>query len=149
MDNPRPSDIENDPFDGALVRRFLESMPIFQLYGAKVIGFTRGTSELEIPWRRDLTFDGKTIQAGVSASLMDFAGGSAVATMLPIDQGIMTTGFEVHNTAPAVGDRLIAIGQAVHIGKRTGVGRADVYVERDGERTLCATGLVSIQSFKI
>ena len=146
MDNPLSGD---DSFVSANVRRFLESMPIFHLYGARVLSFEKGKSELEIPWREDLTFDGKTIQAGVSASLMDFAGGSAVATMLPGDQGIMTTGFEVHNTAPAIGDRLVAYGEAIHVGKRTGVGRADVYIERNGERILCATGLVSTQSFQL
>ena len=127
---------------GAAVRRFLESMPIFHLYGARAIQFGAGTSELEIPWRKELTFDGVAIQAGISANLMDFAGGTAAATLLPPGWGIMTTGFEVHNTAPALGERLVAFGEAIHMGKSTGVARADVFVERDGQRTLCATGLV-------
>ena len=132
--------------DGTAVRQFLESMPVFRLYGARAVHFEAGKSELEIPWRKALTFDGVTIQAGVSAALMDFAGASAAATLLPVGWGIMTTGFEVHNTAPAIGERLVAYGEAIRMGKSTGLARADVFVERNGQRTLCASGLVSIRA---
>ncbi|MBT4486679.1 MAG: PaaI family thioesterase [Rhodospirillaceae bacterium] len=143
---PNDQDQPRENHNGAAVQRFLESMPIFAHYGARVVGFTAGASELELLWRRELTFDGATIQAGVSAALMDFAGGSAAATLLPAGWGIMTTGYEVHNTAPALGERLIALGQAIHMGKRTGLARADVFVEQHGERTLCASGLVTTQA---
>ena len=139
-------DPETPEHNGPAVRRFLESMPIFALYGIRVLNFGPGTSELEMPWREDLTFDGKTIQAGVSGALMDFAAASAAATLLPQGWGIMTTGFEVHNTAPAEGQRLVALGAAIHMGKSTGLARADVFAERDGKRTLCASGLVTIRA---
>ena len=132
---------------GAVVRAFLEGMPAFRLYGARVVGFEAGRSELEIPFRKELTFDGVTIQAGISAALLDFAGASAAATLLPEGWTIATTGFEVHNTAPARGERLVALGAVLDPNKSLGVARADVFAERDGERTLCATGLVTTRGF--
>ena len=132
--------------NGPAVRRFLESMPIFAMFGARVGNFAAGTSELEMPRRRDLTYDGTAIPATVTGALIDFAGGSAAATLLPPGWGIMTTGFEVHNTAPAVGQRLVALGAAIHMGKSTGLARADIFAERDGKRTLCASGLVTVRA---
>ncbi len=146
MDESSEVETNSTAHNGRAVRQFLESMPVFDLYGGQVLGFQRGRSELALSWRRDLTFDGNTIQAGVSAALLDFAGASAAATLLPPGWGIMTTGFEVHNTAPAVGERLVALGEAIHMGKRTGLARADVYAEQDGERTLCASGLVTVRA---
>lgn len=93
------------------VRRFLESMPIFAMFGARLVQFAAETSELEMPWRRDLTYDGTAIPATVTGALIDFAGGSAAATLLPQGWGIMTTGFEVHNIAPATGQRMVALGE--------------------------------------
>ncbi|MFP6774432.1 MAG: PaaI family thioesterase, partial [Alphaproteobacteria bacterium] len=58
-------------------------MPIFAMFGARVVNFAAGTSELEMPWRRDLTYDGTAIPATVTGALIDFAGGSAAATLLP------------------------------------------------------------------
>ena len=128
------------------VRRFLESMPIFAMFGARLVKFAAETSELEMPWRRDLTYNGTAIPATVTGALIDFAGGSAAATLLPQGWGIMTTGFEVHNIAPATGQRMVALGEALHMGKRTGLARADVFSERDGKRTLCASGLVTVRA---
>ena len=128
------------------VRRFLESMPIFAMFGARLVKFAAETSELEMPWRRDLTYDGTAIPATVTGALIDFAGGSAAATLLPQGWDIMTTGFEVHNIAPATGQRMVALGEALHMGKRTGLARADVFSERDGKRTLCASGLVTVRA---
>ena len=135
--------------NGPAVRRFLESMPIFALFGAKVVNFAAGQSELEMPWRHDLTFYGIAIPATVTGALLDFAGGSAAATLLPVGWGIMTTGFEVHNTARAAGERLVALGTAIHMGKSTGLARADVFVERDGQRTLSASGLVTVRALPV
>lgn len=47
-----------------------------------------------------------------------------------------TTSFEIHNVAPAVGTRLIAIGTAVSVGKTIAVSRAEVFAENDGVFTL-------------
>lgn len=91
-------------------------------------------------------WNGTAIPATVTGALIDFAGGSAAATLLPQGWGIMTTGFEVHNIAPATGQRMVALGEALHMGKRTGLARADVFSERDGKRTLCASGLVTVRA---
>ncbi len=131
------------------MRRFLESKPIFAMFSARVVKFAAGTSELEMPWRRDLTYDGTAIPATINGDLIDFAGGSAAATLLLQGWGIMTTGFEVHNIAPATGQRMDALGEALHMCKRTGPARADVFSERDGKRTLCASSLVTVQAVAV
>ena len=68
--------------------------------------------------------------------LADYAGVSAAACKLPPGWMAATTAFEVHNIAPAAGERLVAIGQAVSMGKSIGVSRAEVLAQRDGQWTL-------------
>ncbi len=103
--------------DDTAIRRFLKGMPIFHLLGVKAVHFEAGKGELELPWRKYLTHDGTTIPAAVSATPMDFAGGAAVATLLPRGSSMMTTGSEVHNIAPAVGERRLAYGETISLGK--------------------------------
>ncbi len=94
--------------DDTAIRWFLEGVPIFHLLGVKAMHFEAGKVELELSWRQDLTHDGTTIPAAVSATPMDFAGGAAVATSLPRGWSMITTRSEVHNIAPAVGEPLLA-----------------------------------------
>ena len=121
-------------------------MPLFALYGAHVVRFTADRSKLELPWRRELTFDGTTIQAGISAAQMDFAGSCAAATLLQAGRGHHDHGVRVTETATAVGQRLVALGQAIHMGKSTGLARADVFVEQDGQSILCASGPITTKA---
>jgi uncharacterized protein (TIGR00369 family) len=102
-----------------------------------VSGFgASGISRIEMPIRADLTFDGRVVQGGIVGVLADYAGVSAAACTLPQGWMASTTGFEVHNVAPAVGERLVAIGRAQHVGKSLGVSRAEVYAMSGSVATL-------------
>jgi uncharacterized protein (TIGR00369 family) len=142
----------------------IEAMPACQLIGAKVLGFevatgpagpgsVQGRSGLECPVRPSLTFDGRVVQAGVVGMLADFAGVSAAACTLPAGWMCSTTSFEVHNLAPAVGERLVALGQSLQVGKSHAVSRAEVYaVARvDGEErwTLVCAATTTSRPFQL
>lgn len=113
----------------------IEHMPASRLLGVKVRGFARdqagelnqGVSVIECPVKPELTFDGRVVQAGLVGTLADFAGVSAAACTLPDGWMCSTTGFEVHNLAPAAGERLVAVGRSLFVGKSHAVSRAEVY----------------------
>jgi acyl-coenzyme A thioesterase PaaI-like protein len=81
--------------------------------------------------------------------LADFAGVSAETCTLDPGWSSSTTSFEVHNTAPARGVRLIAMGQAMKVGTSIGVSRAEVYAETGGELSLVCLATTTCKPFRI
>jgi uncharacterized protein (TIGR00369 family) len=119
----------------------IHGMPASQLLGLQVIGFQLdGQSRIELPIRRELTVEGRVVQGGIVGLLADYAGVSAASCTLPEGWMAVTTGFAVHNLAPAVGDRLVAIGQLQQMSAAQAVSRVDVFALREGLATLVAVG---------
>lgn len=121
-------------------------MPIARTLGFHFTQRGNGKSELVQPVVEAITFDGRAVQAGAVATIADFAGGAAVSSLLPPDWRITTADMTVKLLAPAVGEKLIARGQALQTGKAISVARADVFAVADGVETLCATALVTIRN---
>lgn len=116
------------------LQQTIEQMPASRLLSLTVLGFGhdpagQGISALECAVRPELTFDGRVVQGGLVGTLADYAGVSAAACTLGEGWMASTTGFEVHNLAPAAGKRLVAVGRSVQVGKSHAVSRAEVYAE--------------------
>lgn len=110
------------------LRSAIESMPASRFIGLTVAGFdVCGRSRIELAIRPELTFDGRVVQGGIVGLLADYAGVSAAAASLPTGWIATTTAFEVHNLAPAVGERLVALGEALQVGRGSAVSRADIW----------------------
>jgi uncharacterized protein (TIGR00369 family) len=128
----------------------IESMPASRLIGLRVLGFSpSGQSMLELAVTPSLTFDGRVVQGGVVGMLADYAGVSAASSTLPAGWAASTTGFEVHNLAPAAGDRLVAVGQAVQVGKSHAVSTATVWAFRGEVATLVAVATTACRPFEL
>ena len=128
----------------------IESMPASELIGLKVLGLApEGVSLIELPIRAELTFDGRVVQAGIVGMLADYAGVTAANCNLPLGWMPATTGYEVHNLAPAKGDALVAIGRAVHVGKSSAVSSAQVWARRGDAYTLVAWATATCNRFEL
>jgi uncharacterized protein (TIGR00369 family) len=115
------------------LKQGIDLMPAAKLLGIQAIGFhPKGVSHIEMLVTPKATFDGRVVQGGIVGVLADFAGISAAACTLPEGWMVGTTSFEIHNIAPAIGTRLIAIGRAVNVGKTIAVSRAEVFAENEG-----------------
>ncbi len=125
-------------------------MPSSKLIGLKVLGFAAdGVSLLELPMRIELTFDGRVAQGGIVGMLADYAGVSAANSTLPLGWMASTTGYEVHNLAPAIGDVLVAIGRVIHVGKTNAVSSAEVWARRGDVHTLVAWATTRCKPFEM
>jgi uncharacterized protein (TIGR00369 family) len=122
---------------------FIESMPIVALLGVRLVELSPGRAEYELPIQREITFDRSVVQGGIVGTLADFAG--VTAAMSALDEGWFssTVDFQVQNLAPAVGDRLVAVGESLRSGRRVGLSRADAYAIRGDQRVSCATALTT------
>lgn len=132
------------------LRAAILSMPATRLLGLEVVGFDpSGVSRFELPVRPELSFDGRVVQGGIVGVLADYAGVSAAACTLPVGWIAATIGFEVHNVAPAAGERLIAIGRAQHVGRSLGVSRAEVFAVIGRTVTLVCVATTTCKPFEL
>ena len=137
-----------DPGLRADLAQAIEAMPASRLVGLKVLGFAPGgVSALEMRVTPPLTFDGRIVQGGIVGLLADYAGVSAASSALPAGWAASTTGYEVHNLAPAAGERLVAIGEAVQVGKSHAVSTARVWSMSGGSTTLVAVATTTCRPF--
>lgn len=128
------------------VSGFLKAMPIASFYGIVLDQVEAGTCTLKLPFRPELSHDGRAFQASISGALADFAGGLAIVTLLPPGHGVATIGYELHLLVPAYGSELIARGQSIRLGRTVSLAHADVFSVRDGVETHCATAIVSLRT---
>jgi uncharacterized protein (TIGR00369 family) len=139
-----------DPAFRADLKAAIEAMPASRLLGLRVAGFgAEGASRIEMPIRPEISFDGHVVQGGFVGVLADYAGVSAAACTLPAGWIASTTGFEVHNLAPAVGQRLVAVGRALSVGKTLGVSRAEVYAQHGERWTLVCAATTTCRPFEL
>lgn len=145
------SSLEFPPVDPSVrvdLRRAIESMPASRWLGLRIVGFDpKGVSRIEMDVRPEMTFDGVSVQGGLVGALADYAGVSAAVCAMPDGWRAATAGFEVHNIAPAAGERLVAIGRAISVGKTIGVSRADVYALRAGVWSLVTIATTTARLF--
>jgi uncharacterized protein (TIGR00369 family) len=102
----------NENFEGT-VRKLLLGMPYLQWLGLSFVHIAPGEVDFSMPLRSEITFDGKSVQAGPIGSLLDFAGGAAAFTLVPEHAMLATTDFTVKLVAPALGDHFIGRGRVV------------------------------------
>jgi uncharacterized protein (TIGR00369 family) len=130
----------------AVVRKLLLGMPYLQWLDLSFVHITPGEVDLAMPLRREITFDGESVQAGPIGSLLDFAGGAAAFTLVPEHEMLATSDFTVKLVAPAIGDRFIGRGRVVAKAGATTISRADVFAVKSNVETMIATGLVSMRT---
>lgn len=124
------------------VKQILLSMPYVLWLGLTFQRIAPGEVEFLMPYRAEITFDGKALQAGPIDSLLDFAGATAAFTLVPVGVMLATIDYSVKLLNSAVGEQFLSRGQGISAGKSLTVARADVFAVGEGGRHI-ATGLVT------
>lgn len=138
--------IPANPDYEATVRQLILAMPYVQWLGLSFVRISPGRVELSMPHRPEITFDGKTVQAGPIGALLDFSGGAAAFTLAPAGAFLSTIDFSCKLLAPAVGERFFGRGEVVSAGRMLTVARADAFAVGERGETLVATGLVTMRA---
>jgi uncharacterized protein (TIGR00369 family) len=124
-------------------REAMASQPFSVLLGAQVDMFESGKAQLSIPMSQKLLQQDGFVHGGVLAYLADncltYAGGSVLGKVL-------TSEFKINYIRPAKdADRLVAVATVVGSGRTQAVCRCDIFLERGGERKLCAAAQGTIR----
>jgi uncharacterized protein (TIGR00369 family) len=114
------------------------------LIGATLEKVEPGRVEIALAFRPELSQQHGFFHAGMLSAIADTAGGFAGFTLFPADAGVLTVEFKVNLLAAADGERLHAVGEVIRSGRTLTVCRLEVFVDKAGKRTHCATGLQTL-----
>lgn len=112
--------------------------------GAQLESVEPGRVTIALAFRPELSQQHGFFHAGIVSTIADSAGGYAGFTLFPADCAVLTVEFKMNLLAPARGERAIAVGEVLRHGRTLTVCRLEAYVEKDGQRTHCATGLQTL-----
>ncbi len=109
--------------------------------GAELTGVEPGACEIRLPYQAGLSQQHGYFHAGALSAIADSAGGYAAYTLMEADESVLAVEFKVNLLAPArgdIGDAAVARARVVRSGRTLTVCQIEVFVERDGQETLCA-----------
>ncbi|WP_341703939.1 PaaI family thioesterase [Ferrovibrio sp.] len=119
----------------------IEISPFTKWVGTEIVDFAAGQVKIAIDLRPDLTqhhgFGHGAIVGYMADTACAWAAASAVGD-------VVTSEYKLNLLAPAVGQRLTAVGSVVKAGSRQVVARADVFAVKDGAEKIVATALATI-----
>jgi uncharacterized protein (TIGR00369 family) len=132
--------MSGDNFDPALFlqlgREVLAKQPFSVLLGTELEALRPGHCTLALPMTAQLHQQNGFAHGGVLSYLADnaltYAGGTALRVP------VVTSEFKINYLRPALGERLVARAEAVHVSKTQAVCRCEVFVLNAGEERLCA-----------
>jgi uncharacterized protein (TIGR00369 family) len=124
-------------------REVLAQQPFSVLVGAQLAAFDKGSAQISVPVVPALLQQNGFVHGGVLAYMADncltYAGGSVLGPVL-------TAEFKINYLRPVTdSDRLVAIATVVGSGRTQAVCRCDIFMEREGERKLCAAAQGTIR----
>lgn len=124
----------------ARVRASFDNQGLMAHLGARLTRIAPGCVHIELPSRPEVTQQHGYFHAGATSAIADSAGGYAAYTLFPEGTAVLTVEYKINLLAPAVGDRLEAIGTVLRSGRTLTVCRLELYGIAGESRSLVATG---------
>jgi uncharacterized protein (TIGR00369 family) len=94
--------------------------------GARLGRVSDGEVDIELPWSEGIQQQHGFAHAGAIATIADSACGYACLTRMPEGSAVLSIEFKINLLSPAVGERFIARGRVVRVGRTVGVATAEV-----------------------
>ena len=82
----------------------------------------------------------RCIHAGATSAIADSAGGYAAFTLFLENTAVLTVEYKINLLAPAVGDRIEAVGTVLKSGRTLTVCQVEVFAFQGSKRSLVAAG---------
>src|SRR5262245_51857288 len=94
--------------------------------GARLVRVAEGEVDIELPWSEAIQQQHGFVHAGAIATIADSACGYACLTRMAEGSAVLSVEFKINMLAPAVGERFVARGRVVRVGRTIGVATAEV-----------------------
>lgn len=125
-----------DPDFEPRVRASFSRQRAMETIGARLVRVEAGEVELELPFRDDLTQQHGFLHAGIVTAIVDSACGYAALSLMEPGAAVVSVEYKVNLLAPAVGERMRAIGRVIKPGRTLLVCTGEVIAVSGTEETL-------------
>ena len=115
-----------DPAFAARVRASFARQQAMVLIGARLTVVEPGATEIELPYRPELTQQKGFVHGGILGMIADSACGYAAYSLMPATSSLVTVEYKINILAPAKG-ALVARGQVIRPGRTLTVARGEIY----------------------
>ncbi|MGH7080262.1 MAG: PaaI family thioesterase [Acetobacteraceae bacterium] len=127
--------------DAALDERIRTSFTrqgLMRTLGASLVKIAPGLVEIALSPAPAISQQHGFVHAGAISAIADTAAGYAALSLMPPDRGVLTTEFKINLVAPAIGDRILARGRVVKMGRTLTLAQAEVFAIDGGGEKLVA-----------
>ena len=121
-----------DPAFESRVRASFDRQRAMHTIGARIVRVEPGEVELELPFRDDLTQQHGFLHAGIVTTLVDSACGYAALSVMDRESAVLSVEYKVNMLAPAIGERMRAIGRVIKSGRTLVVCTGEVIAVANG-----------------
>jgi uncharacterized protein (TIGR00369 family) len=118
------------------LRGFFASSPFMVDLGVEPTAVSSGRVTTQLVIQRKHQQHTGVVHAGVMASLADHTMGAAAQTMAPAGHWVLTAELKTSLLRGTSGERLVCEAQVLKPGRMLSFTEAEVWAEKDGERTL-------------
>ncbi|MFJ2269445.1 PaaI family thioesterase [Streptomyces sp. NPDC087849] len=139
MEDPTQQE-QASPEVQARIRAGFDSQGLMGHLGARMTHIGPGCVHIALPSRPEVTQQHGYFHAGATSAIADTAGGYAAFTLFPENTEVLTVEYKINLLAPAVGDRIEAVGTVLKSGRTLTVCKLEVFGVQDGRRKLVANG---------
>ncbi|WP_311409769.1 PaaI family thioesterase [Methylorubrum extorquens] len=120
------------------VRASFAKQGLMTTLGATLVDLAPGRVEIAFEPTSAISQQHGFVHAGALSAIADGAAGYAALSLMPPDQGVLTTEFKINFLEPAAGDRIRALGTVMKAGRTLTFAQAEVFAEADGHERLIA-----------
>lgn len=105
--------------------------------GARLVRVADGEADIELAWSEAIQQQHGFAHAGAIATIADSACGYACLTRMAEGSAVLSVEFKINLLAPAVGERFVARGRVVRVGRTIGVATAEVFAHSAAKPDSC------------
>jgi uncharacterized protein (TIGR00369 family) len=128
-----------DPDYEARLRASFQRQQVMATLGARLTRVAPGETDIELPFRSDLTQQNGFLHAGIVTTILDSACGGAALSLMPAKAGVLSIEFKTNLLAPARGELLVARARVVRAGRTITVCQAEGVMVDGGREVHVAT----------
>ena len=128
----------SDPAFESRIRSSFDSQGLMKTIGARLLDVAPGEVRIELPFSKAITQQHGFLHAGIVSTIADNACGFAAYTLMPAGSEILGVENKINFLAPAKGERFVASGRVVKIGRTLAVCAGEVHAYENGRETLVA-----------
>ncbi len=129
---------EPAPDCGQRVRSSFARQGLMTTLGATLESVAPGVVQIALRPTPEISQQHGFIHAGAVSAIADSAAGYSALTLMPASAGVLTAEFKINLLAPAIGDRILAIGKVIKAGRTLTLAQSEVFAESGGKSRLIA-----------